>query len=537
MTNDLNNKIFRFDTKIWVFIPVYNFAAYLDQCFLSLMNQTFVNYSIIIIDDGSTDGSSIILERWLLLFNKSHEVKLIKNDSNMGPAYTKWQAIEYVRENATINDIFTILDGDDSYKDNLSLQQIFQTYLYKKCLFTYGSALGEYTDQAAPIWSLQGLRRPGSQFKFQHPRSCLVYLLKFFQNADFQDKEGNWLVRLTDWQFIFKCIELSGIEHVAYIKKILYNYRSHPGNVRNKVKNDYKALIAEQIASISPSSPIEEDIHIVMCCYKRHHNLKQIIKSVDTQTITIMRKKKIHFHIINTNPEKWELVVQIRDDFISRGGVFLHICNTNANLYGYARFLYVKKIMKDFFMPYVIFIDDDQYLPEDWVENMYSAREPLSYICWYGRIFNAERGIDRISYWNDKILQHKRLLAEYDGYKQFDYGATCGCIVDTRIFSFDLVFRCPKIYRDVEDLWLSFLIKHVIGTSIKIAAHPINPFTFPDTEQTSLWSQIMQKKEDFLKALCKVGYCFSDSINITELENILEPEDDSEECISKFTYN
>jgi len=33
-----------------------------------------------------------------------------------------------------------------------------------------------------------------------------------------------------------------------------------------------------------------------------------------------------------------------------------------------------------------------------------------------------------------------------------------------------------------------------------------------------------------------VGYCFSDSINITELENIVEKMDDSELSIGRFTY-
>jgi hypothetical protein len=168
---------------------------------------------------------------------------------------------------------------------------------------------------------------------------------------------------------------------------------------------------------------------------------------------------------------------------------------------------------------------------------MYSTRKPLSYNCWYGRIFEKKHGIDGISYWNDKILQHKRLLAEYDPiYKEFDYGGTGGSIIDTNVFCSSILFRCPKSYRNIEDLWLSFVIKHVFGAVIGIVANPIDAFTFEDSDDTAIWNNIMKEKEDFLKLLCRVGYCFSDSINMRELENIMEPNDDSEESISRFTY-
>ena len=43
--------------KISVIIPVYNTAKFLDQCISSVVNQTYENLEIILIDDGSTDDS------------------------------------------------------------------------------------------------------------------------------------------------------------------------------------------------------------------------------------------------------------------------------------------------------------------------------------------------------------------------------------------------------------------------------------------------------------------------------------------------
>lgn len=49
---------------ISIIIPVYNVKKYLDECLLSVCNQTYKDLEIIIIDDGSTDGSGELCDRW-----------------------------------------------------------------------------------------------------------------------------------------------------------------------------------------------------------------------------------------------------------------------------------------------------------------------------------------------------------------------------------------------------------------------------------------------------------------------------------------
>ncbi|EFP0135307.1 glycosyltransferase family 2 protein, partial [Campylobacter coli] len=43
--------------KISVIIPIYNVEKYLDECLKSVINQTYKNLDIILVDDGSTDNS------------------------------------------------------------------------------------------------------------------------------------------------------------------------------------------------------------------------------------------------------------------------------------------------------------------------------------------------------------------------------------------------------------------------------------------------------------------------------------------------
>ena len=53
--------------KVSVIVPVYNVEKYLERCINSLLNQTLQDLEIIFIDDGSTDSSKIIIEKYLNL--------------------------------------------------------------------------------------------------------------------------------------------------------------------------------------------------------------------------------------------------------------------------------------------------------------------------------------------------------------------------------------------------------------------------------------------------------------------------------------
>ena len=50
--------------KITVIVPVYNVENYLEKCLDSLINQTYKNLEIIVINDGSTDNSGEICQEY-----------------------------------------------------------------------------------------------------------------------------------------------------------------------------------------------------------------------------------------------------------------------------------------------------------------------------------------------------------------------------------------------------------------------------------------------------------------------------------------
>ena len=56
--------------KISVIIPVYNVEKYLDKCIMSVINQSYKNLEIIIVDDGSTDNSRVLCDKYAKIDNR-----------------------------------------------------------------------------------------------------------------------------------------------------------------------------------------------------------------------------------------------------------------------------------------------------------------------------------------------------------------------------------------------------------------------------------------------------------------------------------
>lgn len=71
-----------------VIIPNYNHAKYLEERIQSVINQTYQNYDLIILDDCSTDNSKEIIERYR---SNTHVSHIVYNDKNSGQTFKQWQ--------------------------------------------------------------------------------------------------------------------------------------------------------------------------------------------------------------------------------------------------------------------------------------------------------------------------------------------------------------------------------------------------------------------------------------------------------------
>lgn len=97
---------------ISVIVPVYNVEKYLDVCMESLMKQTYEDFEIILINDGSTDGSGAICEIWA---GKDRRVRLFHQE-NKGLAEVRNVGLEHAR-----GEYIAWVDSDD-YVDKRYLE-------------------------------------------------------------------------------------------------------------------------------------------------------------------------------------------------------------------------------------------------------------------------------------------------------------------------------------------------------------------------------------------------------------------------------
>ena len=66
------------NSLLTVIVPIYNIAPYLDKCVQSIVNQTYKNFEIILVDDGSPDNCPSICDEWV---RKDDRVKVIHKEN------------------------------------------------------------------------------------------------------------------------------------------------------------------------------------------------------------------------------------------------------------------------------------------------------------------------------------------------------------------------------------------------------------------------------------------------------------------------
>lgn len=73
-----------------VLIPTYNVSAYMDECISSVLNQTYKNLQIIVVDDGSTDGTYEKLQDYA---RQDKRIELYRHFPNQGAAATREETL------------------------------------------------------------------------------------------------------------------------------------------------------------------------------------------------------------------------------------------------------------------------------------------------------------------------------------------------------------------------------------------------------------------------------------------------------------
>lgn len=142
------------EIDISVIIPVYNTDKYLDKCLQSVVNQTFKNIEIIIIDDNSKDKSSVIIEKYK---KQDHRIRSF-NAKNIGAGRCRNIGIKNSKAN-----YITFVDSDDEIKPDM-LEDL------------YSLAKKENSDMVVSDYIRvdEGRNHIGKSISFEHTKEAFI---------------------------------------------------------------------------------------------------------------------------------------------------------------------------------------------------------------------------------------------------------------------------------------------------------------------------------------------------------------------------
>ena len=108
-----------------VLIPVFNSEEHLQECVDSVLNQTFQNFEIILIDDGSTDRSGDICEKYSALDKRIEVIR----QRNQGPTIARIAAFQRASGRYVI-----YMDSDDLWDEQLleKVQKAIEKYIFRR---------------------------------------------------------------------------------------------------------------------------------------------------------------------------------------------------------------------------------------------------------------------------------------------------------------------------------------------------------------------------------------------------------------------
>lgn len=202
-----------------VYVPVFNTEHYVEECIISILNQSILDYEIVIVDDGSNERTKAILRK----FANNPKVKIFYK-SNGGIASASNLAIKMASGEYIVQ-----LDSDDLLFPNAleELANFYHAHPTTECVYTKHELIDELGRVAGPGWS------PERFDIFENLVGLGVSHLRSFRRGLYFRTSGfdETIENAVDYDFYLKLSEECSIEH---LNKVLYKYRVHASQTSSR---------------------------------------------------------------------------------------------------------------------------------------------------------------------------------------------------------------------------------------------------------------------------------------------------------------
>lgn len=265
---------------ISVIVPVYNVEAYLEQCIRSVIAQTYINWELILVDDGSPDRSPEICDRYA---RQDSRIQVI-HKQNGGLSSARNAGLDIFR-----GDYVTFLDSDDFWHPEylqtlLALCEKKQTDI-AQCGFLRGQATSFPVINCSPH-----IRIYNSHSIFLEREAKIIMWGKLYKSALF-DRIRMPVGKIneddfTSWKLYYRA---SGI---AVTTQPLYYYTCNPQSIMAQQKRvprlDFLEAYAERIAHFKEQGArdLEEQ--------SRGHFCLALLLSLRNRNLTSDQSKQLH---------------------------------------------------------------------------------------------------------------------------------------------------------------------------------------------------------------------------------------------------
>ena len=208
-------------SQVTVIITSYNKAPFLKEAIDSCLNQTYKDFELLIIDDGSSDNSLEIIES----YSEEPRVRILTQE-NKGVIYTRNRAIKEAK-----GDYVLQLDGDDKLGVDFLSESV--PILEKESQVSIVYFGTEFIGEKSGVWNL------GEYSLKKQLTTNLIVVSSLFRRSDYFLTEGyrdEFKSGLEDWDFWLSIIELGG--EVRQLKSVNFFYRILNNSRNNSIPNE-----------------------------------------------------------------------------------------------------------------------------------------------------------------------------------------------------------------------------------------------------------------------------------------------------------
>lgn len=205
-----------------IMVSQYNAVKFIKKCLDSIQNQDYKNYSVVVRDNGSTDGT------WDIV--KTYPFNLVRNDVRIEDYFSDGPR-DINKFVSSKEDIIVLVSGDDYLHDDFVLSYLNEIY-QDDIWFTYGQFVplsGNYGPYCKPIPDIKTYRKSGLWIT-SHLLTFKKHLWDLIEDKDLR-YNGSYTRYAGDRAIVYPMIEMAG-KHVKFIDKVLYVYNDlNPSNI------------------------------------------------------------------------------------------------------------------------------------------------------------------------------------------------------------------------------------------------------------------------------------------------------------------